>query len=155
MFHINILAIGKNKEQWLDASITHYLTLLKKYAAVEMIYIPDAKNTKNMSAMELKKAEAIIFNKYGKSDDRIALSDRGKIFDSIQFSSFLMQLMQKTNGVEFLIGGIYGLDDSILKDSKQILSLSPMTFSHQLVRPILLEQLYRGLSIISGSSYHK
>jgi|WetSurMetagenome_2_1015567.scaffolds.fasta_scaffold438611_1 23S rRNA (pseudouridine1915-N3)-methyltransferase len=155
MFHINILTIGKNKEQWLDASITHYLTLLKKYATVEMIYVPDAKNAKNMNAMELKKVEAVIFNKYGKSDYRIALSDRGKIFESIQFSSFLMQLMQKINKVEFLIGGIYGLDDSILKDSKQILSLSPMTFSHQLVRPILLEQLYRGLSIISGSSYHK
>jgi 23S rRNA (pseudouridine1915-N3)-methyltransferase len=155
MFHISILAIGKNKEQWLDAGVTHYLMLLKKYAAVEMIYIPDAKNSKNMSAMELKRAEAVIFNKYGKSDYRIALSDRGKVFNSIQFSSLLMQLMQKTNGVEFIIGGIYGLNDSILKESKQILSLSPMTYSHQLVRPILLEQLYRGLSIISGSNYHK
>jgi 23S rRNA (pseudouridine1915-N3)-methyltransferase len=155
MFHIDILAVGKNKDAWVEGSVVHYSLLLKKYANLNVIYLSDIKNSKNMSEPEIKKAEALIIEKYCQFNYCISLSERGKIYDSIQFGSFLEKLMQKTGRAEFIIGGIYGLDDSILKRSKNILSLSPMTFSHQLVRPILMEQLFRAFSIIAGSAYHK
>ena len=155
MFQIDLLMVGKNKEKWVEAAIAHYLLLLKKYSTLKITYIPDIKNAGNLTAKELRKAEADAISKHIRSGYQIALADKGKAYDSIQFGAFLQQLMQKTGRVEFIIGGIFGLDDSILQKSKQILSLSPMTFSHQLARPILLEQLYRGFSIMAGTGYHK
>jgi 23S rRNA (pseudouridine1915-N3)-methyltransferase len=155
MFKINILAVGKNKDCWVDESITHYLKLLKKYADLSVIYIPDVRQSKNFSEKELRKAEAVLIENKFASDYRIALSDRGKSLNSFQFAAFLSDIMIKQGRCDFIIGGIFGLDDSILKQCACTLSFSPMTFSHQLIRPILLEQLYRGFSIISGGKYHK
>ena len=156
MFHINIIAVGKNKDQWIDDAIAHYLKLLKKFAVIEINYIPDVKNSKNLSRNELINQERILIEKNLKSEFVIALSDRGRSYDSIQFADLLLQTMQQSRGnADFIIGGAYGLSEQFMKKCRMILSLSPMTMSHQLVRPVLLEQLYRGFSILSGSSYHK
>jgi 23S rRNA (pseudouridine1915-N3)-methyltransferase len=155
MFHITLIAIGKNKDYWVDAAVEHYLTFLKKYAEVTLDYIPDAKQSKNLSETELRRAEAVQIQKRIKSSYQIAMSEKGKSFNSKKFADFLQQIQMKSGDADFIIGGIYGLDDSILRKCHTTLSLSPMTMSHQLVRPVLLEQIYRAFSIISGGKYHK
>jgi len=156
MLKINVLTIGKNKDNWVSESIAHFLKLLKKYAVVEIIYIPEVKNSGKLPDSELKKAEEVAFNNHSKANFRIALTDKGISYDSIQFSKLINSLLQTSGGsIDFIIGGIYGLSDSFLKSCQQTLSLSPMTMSHQLIRPVLLEQLYRGFSILSGGKYHK
>jgi len=155
MFHINIIVIGKNKEFWVESATDHYLTLLKKYADVAMNYVPDIKQSKNLSDIELRRAEAIFIKKNLKSDHRIALSNSGKQMDSVAFARYIEALTMKSGSCDLIIGGIYGLDKTIIDLCDDTLSLSLMTMSHQLVRPVLLEQLYRAFSIIAGGSYHK
>jgi len=156
MFAVNIITIGKNKDAWVDDAIAHYLKLLKRYAAVSLIYVPDTKQSATLSEAELMKKEARRLRKNFRSDYRIALSDRGRRFDSIQFANYLADLMRRSRGsVDFIIGGIYGLDETMIAECRETVSLSPMTMSHQLIRPVLLEQLYRGFSILSGGHYHK
>lgn len=156
MFHINIIAVGKNKDQWIDEAIAHYLKLLKKFAEIDIYYLPDVKNSKNLSKTELINQERMLIEKNLKSAYAIALSDKGRSFDSMQFADLLSRTMTLSRGnADFIIGGAYGLSEQFMKKCRLILSLSPMTMSHQLVRPVLLEQLYRGFSILSGGSYHK
>ncbi len=155
MFRINIIAVGKNKEYWVDGAVEHYSTLLKKYAETAMIYIPDIKQSKNLTETELRRAEAIFIQRNLKADYHIALSNAGKSFDSEKFAKYIEGIMLKSGSCDFVIGGIYGLDKTIVDLCNDSVSLSPMTMSHQLVRPVLLEQLYRSFSIISGGKYHK
>lgn len=156
MLKINIISIGKNKDNWVDEAISHYSKLLKKYADLTFDFIPGKKLSKNLSELELSALEAELIKPRLKSRYQIALSDSGKTYNSKQFSKWLSILPNNSFGsCDFIIGGIYGLDKSFLKSCHEILSLSPMTMSHQIVRPVLLEQLYRGFSILSGSKYHK
>jgi 23S rRNA (pseudouridine1915-N3)-methyltransferase len=155
MFRINIIAIGKNKDDWIESAVAHYLKLLKKYASVSIKYLPDIKNSKNLSEEELKLAEAELISKNKKSQFQIALSDKGKTFNTLTFAEYLESLKNQVGIVDFIIGGIYGLDESLIKECNLCLSLSPMTMSHQLVRPVFLEQLYRCFSINAGGKYHK
>jgi len=155
MFHINIIAVGKNKEYWVYSPVEHYLTFLQKFADVFMIYVPNIKQSSNLTEKELRRAEAINIQKYLKAEYRIALAHTGKSFDSVKFAKYVENLMLKTGACDFIIGGIYGLDKAIIESCNDIVSLSPMTMSHQLIRPVLLEQLFRAFSIISGSKYHK
>ncbi len=156
MLKINIISIGKNKDQWVDDAISHYIKLLKKYTELTFDFIPGKKLSKNLSDVELSALEAELIKPKLKSRYQIALSDSGKLYNSIQFSKWLSILPNNCFGsCDFIIGGIYGLDKSFLKSCHEIISLSPMTMSHQIVRPVLLEQLYRGFSILSGSKYHK
>ncbi|MEW5924673.1 MAG: 23S rRNA (pseudouridine(1915)-N(3))-methyltransferase RlmH [Candidatus Zixiibacteriota bacterium] len=156
MFHINIIAVGKNKDKWVDEAMAHYLKLLKKFADISINYILDVKNSKNLSKTELISQEQILIEKNLKSEYVIALSDKGRSFNSEQFADLLSGTMQQSRGkVDFIIGGVYGLSDGFMKKCRLVLSLSPMTMSHQIIRPVLLEQLYRGFSILAGNSYHK
>lgn len=155
MFRIDIIVVGKNKDCWIDEAVSHYLTLLKKFARVNIVYIPDIKGAKNFSEQELKRAEGAAIENMLHSNYPIALWDKGKTFGSEEFARFLSKIMMRSGECEFIIGGIYGLDSSLVKKCRETLSLSPMTFSHQLVRPILLEQLFRAYSILYGGKYHK
>jgi len=156
MFHINIITPGKNKDGWVDDAVGHYLKLLQKYAAVKIDYLPDVKKPKSLTGTEIIAREEKLITKHLKSDYVIALADRDKSMDSPQFAKYLSEIMRLSNGsVDFVIGGAYGLSAAFLKDCRAVLSLSPMTMSHQLIRPVLLEQLYRGFSILSGTKYHK
>ena len=156
MFRINIITLGKNKDGWIDDAVAHYLKLLKKFAAVNIDYVPDIKKSKNLNKNELIDQEEKLIFKQLKSNFRIALSDKGKKYTSEQFAQLLSDIMQRSRGsADFIIGGVYGLGRDFLNNSQAVLSLSPMTMSHQLIRPVLLEQLYRGFSILSGTQYHK
>lgn len=156
MLKIKILQIGKDKDAWVSGACDHYLKLLRRYAKVELIVVPDARNASALPPTELKQAQGKLM--LAKIDRlcTIALSDRGQQFDSLGFARFLEKLQITSGGtVAFLIGGAHGLSQTLLDRADHILSLSPLTFSHQVVRPVLLEQLYRGFSITAGTEYHK
>lgn len=156
MLKINIISVGKNKDKWVEEAISHYDKLLKKYVVISFDYIPGKRLSKNLSEKELCALEAELIMQKLKSRYRIALSDKGKLYNSRDFSDWLSVLPNKSHGdCDFIIGGIYGMDKSFLKSCHEIISLSPLTMSHQIVRPVLLEQLYRGFSILSGSKYHR
>jgi 23S rRNA (pseudouridine1915-N3)-methyltransferase len=155
MLKIRVIAVGKNKEDWVEQSIGQYLTFLKKYSRPEIIYTAERKKTKSVSETEVMNIEAGFIAEKLDSGFIIALHDAGRKLDSKAFAAYLQKLMQSNNKCCFIIGGAYGLAPSLLKRCDDRLSLSPMTLSHQLVRPVLLEQLYRALSIISGGKYHK
>lgn len=156
MVKIRVIASGRDKNKWLTEGVHHYLKLLGRYASIEIKNLPSPRAAASLSPAEIKKKEAARFEKEFKGGYFIALSDRGQKKDSHRFARLLEQIQTQNRGpITFLIGGPYGLDDSILKKTDLILSLSELTFSHQLVRLVLLEQLYRSFSILHGSSYHK
>ncbi len=156
MLRIRIIAVGKNKDTWVDLAVSHYLKLLKKHADISFDCVADIKNSKNLAPHEIKKKEAEKIQKASRSNYKIALHDSGKSYDTIEFSEYLKNLMNNSGGaVEMIVGGAYGLDKSILAECNDRLSLSPMTMSHQLIRPVLLEQLFRAFDILSGGKYHK
>ncbi|MBN2226770.1 MAG: 23S rRNA (pseudouridine(1915)-N(3))-methyltransferase RlmH [candidate division Zixibacteria bacterium] len=155
MFHVRIIAVGKNKDHWVDDAIAHYSTLLKKYASVELICTADVKKTKNIPETEVMKREAPLIRTCLGATFTIALTEKGRSMDSRTLAKELNTLMQKHGGCDIIIGGAYGLDKTLLAECDDRLSLSPLTMSHQLVRPVLMEQLYRAFSILAGGKYHK
>jgi len=156
MLKINIISVGKNKDEWIEGAVSHYAKLLKKYAVLSFRYIPAKKLSKNLSEKELCPLEAELIKQKLNSRYQIALSDKGKLYNSKVFSEWLSVLPNRSHGAcDFIIGGIYGLDKSFLDSCHEIISLSPLTMSHQIIRPVLLEQLYRGFSILSGGRYHR
>lgn len=155
MFKIQIIAVGKNKDEWVKLAVNHYLKLLNKYCTIDLVYSQEIKKTKNRNEAEVMKSEAkSIIDKMDYKPVYV-LDDAGKSMNSMQFSKFMEKISLSESQCAFIIGGAYGLDKSLVKDCRDKLSLSPMTMSHQLIRPVLLEQLYRAFSIISGSKYHK
>lgn len=155
MYRITIIAIGKNKEEWVELSVQQYLKFLKRFADVTIKCLPDIRGCKNLSPERLRRAEAALISPRLGRNSVIALSDKGRLFDSRALSERLNAEFRHSAAIDFIIGGIHGLDKSILERARLVLALSPLTMSHQLVRPVLLEQLYRAFSIIHGGSYHK
>jgi len=155
LLKVRIVAIGKDKDPWISEGSKHYSKLLSRYATVEAKIIPALKAAASLSPAEVKLQEASRIEKALGKGYLIALSDRGTKTDSLGLAKKIEKLQSRTGTLTFLIGGAHGLDESIIGKADLVLSLSPLTFSHQLVRLILLEQLYRALSILHGSSYHK
>ena len=155
MFKIRIIAVGKNKEDWVERSVDHYLAFLKKYCRAELIYTSERKKLASVSETEVMKIEAGFISRKLDSGYTIALHNGGRKLDSEAFAAYLQKIMQRHGQCAFIIGGAYGLDKDLMDRCDDSLSLSPMTMSHQLIRPVLLEQLYRALSILSGGKYHK
>ncbi len=156
LLKIRVVAIGEDKDRWVTDGSKHYLKLLSRWTSFEIKTLPAPKVTSSLSPEATKKREAELLARELGKGTVIALSDSGKAMTSQQLARFLEKLQASSGGaITFLIGGPHGLHDSILSDADVILSLSPLTFSHQLVRLVLLEQLYRGLSILHGTAYHK
>lgn len=156
MLKIQVVSIGKNKDRWLSEGCDHYLKLLSRYAKVELKLLPALKDTASLSPAEVKFKEAERLLPAIGSSFLVALHNRGKAIDSVAFARQLEQLQLVSGGkLSFVVGGAFGLHDRVLKKAKMQLSLSPLTFSHQLARLALLEQLYRGFSILRGTAYHK
>lgn len=157
---IDIVAVGKVKEKFYRDAIDEFLKRLSKYAKVQCIEVADEKTPDNAShvlidQIKLKEAERII--KHLKEDSFvITLEILGKKFDSEAFAEKLNTLaIQGKSHIQFVIGGSLGLHTLVLNRSDMSLSFSDMTFPHQLMRVILLEQVYRAYRIISGEPYHK
>ncbi|SHG24106.1 23S rRNA (pseudouridine(1915)-N(3))-methyltransferase RlmH [Flagellimonas flava] len=153
---ITILAIGKTDSSELSKLVATYEARLKHYIRFEFRVIPDIKNAKNLSTQQQKEKEsALILNHLKPSDVLVLLDEKGKSYSSMEFSRFLQKKMNGgIKNLVLVIGGPYGFSELLYQRSNDKLSLSKMTFSHQMVRLFLLEQLYRGFTILRNEPYH-
>lgn len=157
---IRIICIGNLKENYLKDAIIEYSKRLKVYCNLEIIEIPEYKLSKSPSKLTIEKAlenEAEkTLEKINKSDYNIALCIEGKQFSSLDFSKvFETTSVNGFSTINFIIGSSFGLSEMIKEKSDLKLSLSSMTFSHQITRVLMCEQIYRAFNILSGGKYHK
>lgn len=157
---ITLLTVGKIKEKYLKDAIAEYTKRLSRYCKLEIVEVADEKTLENASETvekQIRQKEAARMEKYLKDDAYIiALAIEGKMLSSEELSDKIGKL--GINGIShliFIIGGSIGLDEQILKRADYLLSFSKMTFPHQLMRVILLEQIYRGYRILANEPYHK
>lgn len=153
---IRLIAIGKTDNRELIALINDYVKRLSFYISFEFVVIPDIKNTKNLSEANQKKLEGEeILKQIQSADEVILLDENGKTFTSEGFSELLQKKMNSgLKTLVFVIGGPYGFDESVYARAQSKLSLSAMTFSHQMIRLFFIEQLYRGFTILRNEPYH-
>lgn len=153
---ITILAIGKTNSGFVSHGIEEYLKRLKRYIKVELQIIPDVKNSKNLTAAQLiQKEEELLMNALNKDTYTILLDERGKEFTSIEFSSLIEnKMISGAKELTFVIGGAYGVSYTIKQSVNEQISMSRLTFSHQMIRLILVEQIYRSMTILRGEPYH-
>ncbi len=153
---ICLLVVGKTDASYIKEGIAGYEKRLGRYLSFEMKVIPDIKNSKNMSeAVQKEKEGEEILGQLQGSDAVVLLDERGKQYSSVGFSDFLAQKMLiGVKRLVFIIGGPYGFSDSVYKRGDDMLSLSAMTFSHQMIRVIFVEQLYRAMTIMKEEPYH-
>ncbi|MDO5970407.1 23S rRNA (pseudouridine(1915)-N(3))-methyltransferase RlmH [Flavivirga aquimarina] len=153
---IKLLAIGKTDNKELQSLINEYTRRLGFYIKFSLEIIPDIKNAKNLSEAQQKQKEGeLIINNLNSTDVLILLDENGKQLDSIGFSGYLQKHMN--SGIKqlvFVIGGPYGFSQDVYNKSNGKISLSKMTFSHQMVRLFIIEQLYRGFTILKNEPYH-
>lgn len=133
-----------------------YQKRIRRYHKLDYLIIPNIKNTKHLSREEIKQKEGLlILSKVQASDNLILLDEQGKEFSSAQFSAFLnRQFVHTQSRLIFLVGGAYGFSEAIYQRANHSISLSKMTFSHQMVRLFFLEQFYRAMTILNNEPYH-
>lgn len=153
---VTLLQIDKTSENYLNEGIEIYLRRLKNYVAFEITTINVPKAVRMRPEAEQKKEESKLILKLIKENDYLVILDEtGKLLNSVDFSRFLeKKTLESVKNLIFLIGGPYGFDESIYHRANYKLSLSPMTFSHQMVRLFFTEQLYRAFTIMKGEKYH-
>tara|TARA_B110000438_G_scaffold227141_1_gene221539 strand:+ start:21 stop:494 length:474 start_codon:yes stop_codon:yes gene_type:complete len=153
---IKLIVVGKTNANYLKEGELEYEQRLKHYVRFDEIIISDIKNAKNLKQLELKNKEGnLILSKIENSDDVILLDDKGRMLSSTEFSNYLGEkMLRSTKSLVFVIGGAFGFSDEVYKRANNKLSLSKMTFSHQMVRLIFKEQLYRAFTIVKGEKYH-
>lgn len=153
---IKLLAVGKTDDVPMQQSIQKYESRLRHYVSFDLEVIPDLKHTKHLSESEQKEKEGqLILSKITSFDRLFLLDEKGQSYNSVDFSDFLQK--QMNSGLKQLvlaIGGPYGFSDSVYLKADGKISLSKMTFSHQMVRLFVVEQLYRGFSILRNEPYH-
>jgi 23S rRNA (pseudouridine1915-N3)-methyltransferase len=153
---VTLLVIGKTEESYLREGIMEYVGRIKRYTPFSILEIPAVRDARSMPAQEQKKREAALLGKhFGENDLLVLLDEHGTEMGSVRFAGFLNRLFStgKKNLV-FVAGGPYGFDGSLKQRADHVISLSKMTFSHQMVRLIFAEQLYRALTILRNESYH-
>ncbi|MDC3388384.1 23S rRNA (pseudouridine(1915)-N(3))-methyltransferase RlmH [Flavobacteriaceae bacterium] len=153
---IKLIAIGKTDDKQLLQLIEQYQKRLKHYVKFQLDIIPDIKNIKNLSKTQQKNKEGeLILKKISATDVLILLDENGKQYSSIEFSGYLQKKMNMgIKQLVFVIGGPYGFSEAIYQKSKEKISLSKMTFSHQMIRLFMVEQIYRGFTILKNEPYH-
>lgn len=153
---IKLLAIGKTDSTSLQLLISAYENRLKHYVRFRLETIPDIKNVKNLSQSQQKEKEGeLLLKKISPTDILVLLDENGKQFSSIDFSKYLQKKMN--SGIKqlvFVIGGPYGFSDTVYEKAQGKISLSKMTFSHQMVRLFVVEQVYRAFTILRNEPYH-
>ncbi|TSE05650.1 MULTISPECIES: 23S rRNA (pseudouridine(1915)-N(3))-methyltransferase RlmH [Aquimarina] len=154
--NIKLIAIGKTDNKQLEDLIANYIKRLGHYIKFSMEIIPDLKNAKNLSESQQKEKEGkLILGTVVNSDILLLLDENGKQYDSVGFSDVLQKHMN--SGIKqlvFVIGGPYGFSPEVYQRANGKLSLSKMTFSHQMIRLFFVEQLYRGFTILKNEPYH-
>ena len=154
--NIKLIAIGKTDNKFLQSLIDDYTKRLSFYIKFDLDIIPDIKNVKNLSESQQKEKEGeLILSKISPTDNLILLDENGKSFSSVDFSNELQKKMNAgIKTLVFVIGGPYGFSDAVYAKANGKISLSQMTFSHQMVRLFFIEQVYRGFTILKNEPYH-
>lgn len=153
---ITFLTIGKTDDKYLLEGMEKYLKRLKHYVVFKVLELPELKNTKNLSQDQQKTKEAeLIFKNISNTDQLILLDEHGINLSSLQFSGFLSKKMTASvQHLVFVVGGPYGFSNDVYNRAHEKVSLSKMTFSHQMVRLFFIEQVYRAFTIMKGEPYH-
>ena len=153
---ITLLTVGKTVIPWVKTGTDTYISRLKHYIPFNMVEIPELKNVSSLSKEQIKAKEgALIMKQLRPNDDVILLDEHGKEFTSVQWADVLEKKISfGGKDITFVIGGAYGFSEEIYNRANSKISLSKMTFSHQMVRTIFVEQLYRAFSIMRGEPYH-
>ncbi len=153
---ITLITVGKTDEDYLRKGINKFIDRLKHYIGFELIVIPDIKNSKNMSIAQQKEKEGLLILGNIKSGaDVVLLDEKGKSLTSVELAKFIeKKTIISTRYLYFVIGGPYGFSSEVYKKAPNKLSLSKLTFSHQMIRLLFVEQLYRAFTIINNEPYH-
>lgn len=155
--NIKLTVIGKTEEKHLIEAVETYTKRLKHYVNFEIVYLPDIKGVKNLSPSEIKEKEGEqLLKQISKYDKNILFDERGKQFSSIEFSQYLQkQMNQGIKNLNFIVGGAYGFSPKVYENAQDKVSISKMTFSHQMIRLLIVEQIYRAYTILNNEPYHK
>lgn len=152
---LKIIQVAKTKEAWLNSALAEYHKRLKPYCEIEHLQVKERSLKEGISPAKLKDLEAAaLLSKLNSEDYVIALDTAGELYTSLEFSQNLISLSTKYKYIVFVIGGAFGLGDALLKRANMRLSLSRLTFTHQMVRLVLVEQIYRAMMINAGKKYH-
>ena len=153
---ITLLTVEKTDVKWVKEGLDLYVSRLVHYIQFSVNEIPELKNVSALSKEQIKEREgALILAGIKPSDDVILLDEHGRQFRSVEFASFLQEKMACSGrNIVFVIGGAYGFSKEVYARANSKMSLSEMTFSHQMVRTIFVEQLYRAFTIMKGEPYH-
>lgn len=150
-----LILVGKTVNKHFAAGINDYTKRIGHYMPFDIITIPELKNTKNLTEQQQKQMEGdLIAKQLQPSDTVVLLDEHGSEFRSVEFARWIEQKRNTSRRLVFIIGGPYGFSDRIYDRANEKISLSKMTFSHQMVRLIFTEQIYRACTIINGEPYH-
>lgn len=152
---ITLLVVGKTNDERLRSLIADYQQRLSHYVPFEFVVLPDIKNAKALSEEQLKTAEGeAILARLSPSMDVLLLDEHGREFRSIDYADFLQKKMGSGRDLTLVIGGAYGFSPAVYQRANGKISLSQMTFSHQMIRLMAIEQIYRAMTILRGEPYH-
>ncbi len=153
---LTVLWVGKTTTKYFDEAINLYFNRIKHYMPVEIVEVADLRNTKSMDINEQRiKEGASILQQIKPDDYLVLLDDKGKQHTSTEFSQWIEKMaLASTKRLVFVIGGAYGFSRDVYDRANGYISISKMTFSHQIIRPIFFEQLYRAMTIMRGEPYH-
>lgn len=153
---ITLLTVGKTDRDWVKQGLDLYISRLKHYIPFTLTEIPELKNVSSLSESQIKTKEGeLILKQLRPSDDVILLDEKGKQYTSMEFSRLIQDKMTYSGrDIVFVIGGAYGFAPEVYDRASSKISLSKMTFSHQMVRTIFVEQVYRAFTIMKGEPYH-
>ena len=158
MLHINLYCVGKVKEQYLRDAIDEYLKRISKYCSISIIELPDKpipeKSNSTLESQIIEAESNEIINKLNMSSYKIALDVTGKQYTSEEFAEKITKIQLSNSTISFIIGGSLGLSDDLKRICNEKVSFSKMTFPHQLMRVIFLEQLFRSFKINNNEKYH-
>lgn len=152
---ITLLVVGKTTDTHIEKLIQEYQKRLVHYVPFALTVIPELKNTKSLTSQQQKQVEGELILKYiTPSTDMILLDERGTEFRSIEFADYIQKKMSSGRDIVFVVGGPYGFSESVYQRANAKISLSKMTFSHQMVRLFFVEQIYRAMTILRSEPYH-
>ena len=150
-----LILVGKTTDKHFQAGINDYVERIGHYMPFELFTIPELKNTKSLSEEQQKQAEGeLILKQIQPSDTVVLLDEHGKEFRSIEFAKWLEHKRNTARRLIFVVGGPYGFSQAVYSRANEQISLSKMTFSHQMIRLVFTEQIYRACTIIKGEPYH-
>ena len=153
---LKLVTVGKTDVQWVKEGLDLYVSRLRHYVSFSLVEIPQLKNVSAFSQEQIKEKEGeLILKQVAPGDAVILLDERGKEYRSVEWAEWIRQrLARGGKSLVFVVGGAYGFSQKVYDRAERLVSLSRMTFSHQMVRTIFAEQLYRAFTIIKGEPYH-